>query len=48
LAVQFGTFPWSIFSAQPLLMTFAASQSVIVIMSQPVAAPDWSCGWIVA
>ena len=47
-AVQFGTSPWLIFSAQPLLMIFAASQSVTVIMSQPVAAPDWSWGWIVA
>jgi hypothetical protein len=43
-----GTLPWSIFSAQPLLMTLAASQSVITIRSQPVADPAWNCGWIVA
>jgi hypothetical protein len=46
--VQFGTSPWSIFSAQPLLMILAASQSVTVIMSQPVGSPATSCCWIVA
>ena len=48
LAVQFGTLPWSIFSAQPLLMILAAIQSVRMIMSQPVARPPTSAGLIVS
>ena len=48
LATQFGTALWSTCSAQPLLMILAASQSVTVIMSQPVGRPATSCCWIVA
>ncbi len=46
--MQLGTLDWSIASAQPLVMTLAASQSVITIRSQPVGAPASSSGWIVA